>query len=185
MGDVHEEEDILIDVHEEEELIDIHATQGELVAQSVSEATTIVAKPADHPTVFGKDVHGRILEEIVEGFIVKRGGEPPRIPLCRLMENEAIRAVGPGTEGLVKRFEMSGYSVLGAPFLVSFKKPGHDQHYVSDLDKDEWGPIWREISDDFDNSLPLEWEDLRAKKFIVWDGNHRLKAWMRLIKTRK
>ncbi|MCO5593665.1 hypothetical protein L7F22_047681 [Adiantum nelumboides] len=135
------DEDIMGDVHEEP--IDIHSTQGGEVnmSQSGSKATTIVAKHADHPTVFGKDIHGRILEEVVEGFIVKRGIEPPHIPLCRLMENEAIRVVGPGTEGLVKRFEMFGYSVLGAPFIVSFKKPGHDQHHVSELDKEEWGPL--------------------------------------------
>ncbi len=36
------------------------------------------------------------------------------------MENEALRAVGPGTGGLVKRFEASGYNMFGAPFIVSF-----------------------------------------------------------------
>lgn len=60
---------------------------------STSETATLVPKPSDHPIVFGKDVQGRILEEIIESFIIKRGTKPPRIPLCRLMENEAIRAV--------------------------------------------------------------------------------------------
>lgn len=152
---------------------------------TTSDAPTIVEKPINHPSTFGNDISARILEEVVDSFILKRSQDPPRVPLCRLMENEAIRAVGPGTEGLVKRFEASGYSVFGAPFIVSFKKPGHDQQFVSENDKLEWDPIWRELSDEFDANLPLEWADLKAKKFLVWDGNHRLKTWMGMIKSRK
>lgn len=66
---------------------------------------------------------------------------------------------------MVKRFETAGYSVLGVPFIVSFKKPGHDQQFVSNLDKDEWGPIWRYISNEFDKSLPSEWEEERSLLF--------------------
>ena len=130
-------------------------------------------------------MQGRVLEEVIETFIKKRGRDSPRIPLCRLMENEVIRAVGPGTEGLVSRFEKSGYSVLGAPFIVAFKKAGHDQQYVSAFDVQEWGPIWEEINKEFEENLPPEWEDLRGKKFVVYDGNHRLKIWGSLIKNRK
>ena len=93
--------------------------------------------------------------------------------------------MGLGTEGLVSRFEQSGYSVLGAPFIVAFKKAGHDQQYVSAFDVQEWGPIWEEINKEFEANLPPEWEDLRGKKFIVYDGNHRLKIWGSLIKNRK
>ena len=190
------EEEVELVVEEEEEPIaltlvpvapfgpHLEGTNEEQVATN-SEAPTLVEKPINHPSTFGNDISVRVLEEVIEGFILKRNQEAPRIPLCRLMENEAIRAVGPGTEGLVKRFEASGYSVFGAPFIVSFKKPGHDQQYVTENDKLEWDPIWRELSDEFDASLPPEWADLKEKKFLVWDGNHRLKTWMAMIKSRK
>ena len=121
---------------------------------AISEATTDVAKPSDHSLTFGKDVPGWVLEEVIETFVVKRARDPPRIPLCRLMENEAIWAVGPGTKGLVARFEKSRYNVFSAPFIVAFKKLGHDQQYVSEYDVQEWGPIWEEINKDFEANLP-------------------------------
>ena len=45
--------------------------------------------------------------------------------------------------------------------------------------------MWGEINKEFEENLPQEWEDLRGKKVLVWDGNHRLKTWMRVIKARK
>ena len=74
------------------------------------------------------DVLGCILGEIIDSFIIKRSKYLPQIPLCRLMENEVICAVGLGPEGLIARFAKFGYSVFGAPFIVGFKKPEHDQH---------------------------------------------------------
>ena len=75
--------------------------------------------------------------------------------------------------------------MLGAPFIVSFKNPGHDQQYITPNDLEEWGPMWGEINKEFEENLPQEWEDLRGKKVLVWDGNHRLKTWMRVIKSCK
>ena len=57
---------------------------------TISEAPTVIPKLVEHSPTFGNDVSGRILEEVVESFIVKRDRDPPRIPLCRLMENETI-----------------------------------------------------------------------------------------------
>ena len=110
---------------------------------TIFEAPTVIPKPTEHSPMFGNDVSGRILEEVVESFIVKRDRDPPHIPLCRLMENETIRAVGPRTKGLVQQFERVGYSVLSAPFIISFKKLGHNQQYVMDEDMLKWGPIWQ------------------------------------------
>ena len=159
--------------------------QQEVDQDDPSDAPTILPKPSDHPSTFGKDLPGRILGEIIDSFVIKRARDPPQIPLCRLMENEVIRAVGPGTEGLIARFEKSGYSIFGAPFIVGFKKLGHDQQYVTENDVLEWGPLWEEVNREFEANLPPEWEDLQGKKFIVYDGNHRLKIWSSLIKTRK
>ena len=57
---------------------------------TISETPIVIPKPIEHSPTFGNDVSGRILEEVVESFIVKRDRDPPRIPLCRLMENETI-----------------------------------------------------------------------------------------------
>ena len=152
---------------------------------TIFEAPTIIAKPLEHSPMFGNYVYGWILEEVVESFIVKIDRDPPHIPLSKRMKNETICAVGPGTEALAQQFERVGYSVLSAPFIISFKKPGHDQQYVTDEDMLEWGPIWQEINVEFEANLPLEWADLKNKKFFVWDGNHRLKTWLHMIKTRK
>ena len=171
--------------HQEEEENEEEVEQEEVNQDDPSETPTNVPKPADHPSIFGKDLPGRILGEIIDSFVIKRARDPPQIPLCRLMENEVIRAVGPGTEGLIARFEKSGYSIFGAPFIVAFKKSGHDQQYVSENDVLEWGPLWEEVNREFEANLPPEWEDLQGKKFIVYDGNHRLKIWSSLIKTRK
>ena len=148
-------------------------------------APTILAKPSNHPSTFRHYVSERILGEIIDSFVIKRAKDPPQIPLCRLMENEVICAVGPGTQGLIARFENFGYSVFGAPFIVGFKKPGHDQQFVTENDIVEWGPVWEEVNREFEANLPPKWEDLQGKKFGVYDGNHCLKIWSSLIKTRK
>ena len=95
--------------------------QEEVEQQEPSEAPTFLAKPSDHPSTFGRDVSERILGEIIDSFVLKRARDPPQIPLCRLMENEVIRAMGPGTKGLIARFEKSRYSVFGAPLLWVLK----------------------------------------------------------------
>ena len=41
------------------------------------------------------------------------------------------------------------------------------------------------INKEVEANLVPEWEDLRGKKFIVYDGNHRLKIWGSLIKNHK
>ena len=68
---------------------------------------------------------------------------------------------------------------------MGFKKPGHDQQYVTENDVVEWGPVWEEVNKEFEANLSPNWEDLRGKKFIVYDGNHHLKIWSSLIKTHK
>ena len=52
---------------------------------TIFEVPTIIAKPLEHSPTFENDVFERILEEVVESFIVKRDHNPPRIPICRLM----------------------------------------------------------------------------------------------------
>ena len=49
---------------------------------------------------------------------------------------------------------------------------------VTHMDQIMWGLVWTCISDDFDASLPEEWKDLRGRKLLLWDGNHRVKAWI-------
>ena len=39
---------------------------------------------------------------------------------------------------------------------------------------EECRPIWRQKNIEFEKALGKEWKILKGKKFLVWDGNHRL-----------
>ena len=46
-----------------------------------------------------------------------------------------------------------------------------------------WSTMWKEVNDDFESKLLAD-DDLKVfsgKMFMVWDGNHRLQAWMPII----
>ena len=81
-------------------------------------------------------------------------------------------------------FDCHGYVDTSAPFLVSCSRPGSSLCFkVTDLDMQEWGPNWVLQHEAFENELVgTKWEDLQGKKFLVWDGNHRVKAWMSRIR---
>ncbi len=48
-----------------------------------------------------------------------------------------------------------------------------------------WGPNWKRVNDDFELELEADEElaHYRGKMFFVWDGNHRVTAWMRHIRN--
>ncbi|MCO5587870.1 hypothetical protein L7F22_041822 [Adiantum nelumboides] len=46
---------------------------------------------------------------------------------------------------------------------------------------ERWDPIWQPLNASFESKLVGEWTDLQQKTFFVWDGNHRLKTWMKHI----
>ncbi|MCO5560553.1 hypothetical protein L7F22_014168 [Adiantum nelumboides] len=48
--------------------------------------------------------------------------------------------------------------------------------------EEQWDPIWQKVNTKFERKLVGEWKDLCGKAFFVWDGNHRVKTWLRRIK---
>lgn len=97
------------------------------------------------------------------------------IPLCCLVTNEAMRTSTHEMTSLIASFDSNGYVRSSAPFLVSTSRPREGFLVVTDMDLQEWGPIWRQVNEEF------EWGDLRGIHFLFWDGNHRLKAWLARI----
>eukprot|EP00250_Pteridium_aquilinum_P033473 c569_g1_i1 orf=73-282(+) len=54
-----------------------------------------------------------------------------------------------------------------------------------DQSQEDWGShMWRQKKSEFEKALNKEWQDLRGKKFMVWEGNHRLKTWWKHIKEK-
>lgn len=137
--------------------------------------------------VLGKTLQTKHVDEIYDGITIKRALDPPLVPLCRLVPHEAIRTATSSLTALKALFDDTGYSEKGSPpFFISLRRPGSLEYLkVSTMDKTLWGPVWTQISDDFDSKLPNEWQDLRGKKFLVWDGNHRVKAWLQVIRESK
>ncbi|MCO5612375.1 hypothetical protein L7F22_066642 [Adiantum nelumboides] len=133
-----------------------------------------------HKRLLGEPIDLGLLGDFFTRFFVKRNTSPPLIPLCRLLPNEAIRTVSSQVEMFCDSFDIHGYVDASAPFLVSFTRPGSSIHFeVTQLDLHEWGPNWVQEHEKFEDEIRgTEWEDLKDKKFLVWDGNHHVKAWI-------
>ena len=59
---------------------------------------------------------------------------------------------------------------------------GHTSE-VTPAIEDSWSKEWKEVNEDFEATLLAD-EDLRVflkKMFMVWDGNHKLQAWLPII----
>lgn len=134
--------------------------------------------------ILGRALETKLLDDVFADLTITRLSPPPLVPLCRLMTNEAIRTTTASLDGLKESLENNGYCSRGSPpFFVSLRRPGGTEYLrITNMDRTLWGPVWTKISDDFDAALPEEWEDLRGRKFLVWDGNHRVKAWLSMIR---
>ncbi|MCO5583090.1 hypothetical protein L7F22_036997 [Adiantum nelumboides] len=137
-------------------------------AQTVVENTHIVD---------GTILDEPLLQSTAQRLIVKQRSEPPMVPLCRLVPNEVLRKAEHQLEEFGDSFDCHGYLLTGPPFLVLFHRShGGDFQEVSPIDLAEWGPNWVLMNDKFEEELiGTEWEVLRGRKFLVWEGNHRLK----------
>ena len=64
-------------------------------------------------------------------------------------------------------------------FICSIDAPGYPYQEVSQEIIEDWDDIWKEMSEEFDREIAGTcWADLIGKMLYVWDGNHRLFAWM-------
>lgn len=87
--------------------------------------------------------------------------------------NEILRKVTIQVDEFADSFDRYGYLSTSAPFLLSLHRlRGGDFNEVTSVDLAEWGPSWVLVNDEFENELlGSEWEDLKGRKFLVWDGN--------------
>ncbi|MCO5547878.1 hypothetical protein L7F22_001330 [Adiantum nelumboides] len=136
--------------------------------------------PTVRSRLLGKQIELDLLQDALEKFLVRRNSSRPLVPLCRLIPNEAIRTVSSHINIFQDTFDKSPYATIGAPFIVSLLRPGKNEYLeVNDVDLHEWGPTWTQVNDEFKRELTdSEWMDLKGRKFLCWDGNHRLKAWL-------
>lgn len=146
--------------------------------------THVETSVPQHQRLLGQQLQLNLLHEIVDKLLIKRSTPPPLVPLCRLVPNEILRKVTIQVDEFADSFDRYGYLSTSAPFLLSLHRlRGGDFNEVTSVDLAEWGPSWVLVNDEFENELlGSEWEDLKGRKFLVWDGNHRLKAWLPRIR---
>lgn len=177
------------------EIDDVHAMGDEVDPLHVSEDPSHIVEDNETSNIeptrshhgirhYGKVIQTDVLQDVIASLRVCKSTPPPPVPLCRLVVNESIRLVQKNISDLGYGFRMNGYLKELGTFLVSIKKANEPELEVSDLDLQEWGPIWRSINAGFEEEVLRsdEWSHLSNKKFIVWDGNHRVQAWMEKIR---
>ena len=76
-----------------------------------------------------------------------------------------------------------GYMEGNGFFYVALEDNHGHTNDVTPTVMAKWSMEWREVNDEFEKKLFAD-EDMKIfsdKMFMVWDGNHRLQAWMPII----
>ena len=105
------------------------------------------------------------------------------IPLCRLHVMTDVRLpMDPDVERLRAEFT-SGYKRGGPSFYVLTTSYSLQEMEVTDDIRQSWSTLWQEQDAIFEHRLSRNpaLSRFSNKMFFVWDGNHRLKAWMPYI----
>lgn len=140
------------------------------------------AEKHESQSTLGKHISLGLIGQVLSSFYDKRKMEPPLVPLCRLVSNEAIRKSSADITWLVSSFDNATYMESMGSFTVSLCGQFGQRMPITPQDLENWGPLWRQVNDAFEADLPPEWEDLKGVKFLIWDGNHRYKTWMKRVK---
>ena len=144
------------------------------------------AEEKKHSRHLGKQISLGLMKDVLSQFYVKKRTLPPPVPLCRLVVHEAVRFARDDTEWLISSFDSAAYLETMGHFLVSVADSRGDfMSVTAAADLEEWGPLWHEQNGEFERALGKEWQELKGKKFLVWDGNHRLNTWWKRIKDSK
>ncbi len=106
-----------------------------------------------------------------------------RIPLCRLVPMPMVRPTLSCDLTLLENQFSHGYEEGARVFYVSISDEDGQTTVFSNREKDEWGPIWNSVNDQFNLSLKSKaaLKHLVDYKFFVCDGNHKRIAWMNHI----
>ena len=106
------------------------------------------------------------------------------IPLCRMMPLPVVRpSLKNDVSQLATHFMSDGYMEGNGFFYVALQDNHGHTNDVTPTVLSKWSPEWKEVNEEFEKKLQAD-EDLKIfsnKMFMVWDGNHRLQAWMPII----
>jgi hypothetical protein len=105
------------------------------------------------------------------------------VPLCRMVAMAKVRPVGEmGVQHLEREF-VKGYRDGDRVMYISMFNTEEMSMDVTEEMKAKWSPCWRRANEAFEADLQGD-DDLNqfsGKMFFVWEGNHRLSAWLRHI----
>jgi hypothetical protein len=123
--------------------------------------------------------------QVIEGMrISPKDASKFDIPLCRMVYMPLVR---PTLATDIKKLEVEfthGYRPGAPVFYVSICNEKGEERFVKDEDISNWGPHWTSVNEEFEAKLDSNphLKFLSGRMFFVCDGNHRLKAWIGLIK---
>jgi hypothetical protein len=110
----------------------------------------------------------------------------PGIPLCRMKSLPVVRPfLKNDVSQLATHFMIDGYMEGCGFFYVALEDNHGHTNDVTPSVVATWSPEWKEVNAEFEKKLLAD-EDLKIfsnKMFMVWDGNHRLQAWMPIIEN--
>ena len=112
---------------------------------------------------------------------------PPPIPLCRMVHMHRVRVLHSGSVGideLKEEFMDHGYVETQPKFYVVATDSDGNEMPVTDEIRDSWDDVWKIQNTQFELECETgdDFKYLKGKMFSVFDGNHRLHAWMALSK---
>lgn len=106
------------------------------------------------------------------------------IPLCRMLSLPVVKPfLKNDVMNLAAHFVTCGYMEGNAVFYVALENNDGNTVDVTDAIIESWSANWVRANDAFEKELQKD-DDLRifsGKMFMVWDGNHRLQAWLPII----
>lgn len=106
------------------------------------------------------------------------------IPLCRMISLPVVRPyLKNDVLTLASHFMKCGYMEGNGYFYVALENNFGVTVDVTPEITGSWSAHWVKVNEQFEKRL-LEDDDLKVfsnKMFMVWDGNHRLQAWMPII----
>lgn len=109
-----------------------------------------------------------------------------KIPLCRLIPMPMVRPTLSCDLKLLENQFIHGYEEGARVFYVSISNEEGQSGIFSATEKEEWGPLWNSVNDEFNEYLKSQavLKHLVDFKFYVCDGNHRRLAWMSYIQSK-
>ena len=105
------------------------------------------------------------------------------VPLCRLVVLPLVRPILEGDVQLLETEFSNGYREGDRVLYVSIAKNDGSSLDVTDETVSSWDQHWQRANHRFEKELDKD-KDLhkfKGKMFYVWEGNHRVTAWLRHI----